>query len=85
MKGLISIILIIFILLIAIAIGSQNDGLISINYLIAQSTIRISSFISIVLAIGVFIGVALFLPVYLRLKLQLASLKSKSKRLEKQV
>lgn len=77
MKRLFSVLLIIFILLIAIAVGSQNDGLITINYLLAQATMRVSTFIAIALAGGILLGIALLLPAYLHVRWQLISLRQK--------
>lgn len=77
MKKLFLIVLVIFILLVAIAVGSQNDGVISVNYLLAQATMKVSTFITLSLAGGVVIGLVIMLPAYLHVKWQLAALKQK--------
>lgn len=77
MKGLLSIIVIVLILLVAIAIGSQNDSEVTVNYLIAQSTISISTFIALTLGAGIVVGVLLVTPALVQAKIKLALLKQK--------
>ena len=77
MKGLLSVILIVFILFVALAIGSQNDSEITVNYIIAQSDIKISTFIAITLGLGIIVGVLLVMPAFLHAKVKLALLKQK--------
>ncbi|WP_347564642.1 lipopolysaccharide assembly protein LapA domain-containing protein [Alteromonas sp. 5E99-2] len=77
MKGLLSIILVVFILLVAIAVGSQNSGEITVNYLLAQAQIKVSTFIAITLGCGILVGVLLVTPAFLHARMKLAFIKQK--------
>jgi len=80
MKGIILIILVVFMLLTAIVVGSRNADVVTINYLVAQVDMRISTFMVVCLFIGFFLGSATILSKYLALKVRFASMK---KRVEK--
>ncbi|WP_294843945.1 LapA family protein [uncultured Gilliamella sp.] len=56
MKFIISIILIIVIFALSIAIGSANDQVVSFNYLIAKSEMRLSVLLAIVFGSGFIVG-----------------------------
>lgn len=83
MKGILTIIIVLILLVIAFVIGSQNQAEITVNYLIAQSTMRLSSLMAIVLALGVGIGIFIMSISWLQLRLQLRSANSKINRLKK--
>ncbi len=78
MRGLFSVIFVVFVLIVAIALGSQNDGVITINYLIAKTTLTISSLIAITVGLGVLLGIAIMVPLLLRLNVLLALQKRKN-------
>lgn len=81
MKGLILFLLVVLLLCVSIVIGSQNDQIITVNYLIAQSTLRLSTLLAIVVAIGFLIGLLCILTSWLSLRLQLGLTKQKLKKL----
>ncbi|NDV91194.1 DUF1049 domain-containing protein [Alteromonas sp. 345S023] len=83
MKGILTIIVVLILLVIAFVIGSQNQAEITVNYLIAQSHMRLSSLMGIVLALGVVIGIFIMSISWLQLRLQLGSANSKINRLKK--
>lgn len=56
MKFIISIILIIVIFALSIAIGSANDQVVSFNYLVAKSEMRLSVLLAIVFGSGFIVG-----------------------------
>lgn len=76
--------MIVLLLAVAFAIGSQNESIISVNYLLAQAKIRISTLIAISLFIGVVIGVLIMLASWLSLRVQLLSVRAKLKKLNKE-
>ncbi|MEC8373461.1 MAG: LapA family protein [Pseudomonadota bacterium] len=82
MKGILAFLLILVLLTFAFVIGSQNETLITVNYLIAQANLRVSTLIAITLSIGVGIGVHLMLVSWLRLRVQLLTAQSKLQSLE---
>ena len=81
MKGLIIFLLVVLLLCVSIVIGSQNDQIVTVNYLIAQSTLRLSTLLAIVVAIGFVIGLLCIMTSWLSLRLQLGLTKQKLKKL----
>ncbi|WP_218354944.1 LapA family protein [Alteromonas lipotrueiana] len=80
MKGIFSLLIIVVLLVLAFAIGSQNESVISVNYLIAQAQMRVSTLIAIALMIGVTIGFLIMLTSWLSLRLQLTTTRSRLKK-----
>jgi putative membrane protein len=80
MKGGILLILAIILIMIAVVVGFRNADVVTINYLIAQIEMRISTFMVVCLIIGFFLGFTTILTKYLALKVRFASMK---RRLEK--
>ena len=83
LKGIVSFLIILALLTVAFVIGSQNEEVVTVNYLIAQANIRLSTLIAISLSIGVIVGILIMLASWLRLKVQLMSAQSKMQHLEK--
>jgi putative membrane protein len=83
-KGLFSFLLLLLVLIVAIIVGSRNQELLTINYLIAQSQIRESTLMAICLGLGVIIGIVSMFSSWLRLTWQVTSLKSQVKKLAKE-
>lgn len=83
MKSIISFIVILFLLVVALVVGSQNDAVITVNYVLAQADLRISTLIAIVLGMGIVIGLLVLSAAFLGMRVQVASLKSKLKTLTK--
>ena len=84
MKGLFTFLVLIIVLVIATIIGSRNQELITINYLIAQSELRESTLMAIILSLGVVIGMLTMFGSWLKLSWQVKSLKNQVKRLSKE-
>ena len=84
MKGLASLLCIIVILALALAVGSQNDAVITVNYLIARAEITIATLIAVSLAIGVLVGVLAVLSSWLTLRVKLVRANTKLARLQKE-
>ncbi|MWN89411.1 DUF1049 domain-containing protein [Gilliamella sp. Pra-s65] len=83
MKFVISILLIIIIFAISIAIGSANDQLVTFNYLIAKTEIRLSVLLAILFGSGFIIGWILTGVFFLKSKFQHSSTKRKLNKLQK--
>lgn len=83
MKGIVSLIVIVVLLGLAFAVGTQNDAEVTVNYLIAQAHIRISTLIAISLSLGVVIGILIMLATWLKLRVQLLATRAKLRRLNK--
>ncbi|MGB2265077.1 MAG: LapA family protein [Glaciecola sp.] len=71
----------IIVLVIAVIIGSRNQELVTINYLIAQSELRQSTLMAIVFSLGVVIGMLTFFSSWLKLTWKVKSLRNQLKRL----
>ena len=84
MKGLFTFLVLIIALFIAIIIGSRNQELVTINYLIAQSELRESTLMAIILSLGIVIGMLTMFGSWLKLSWQVKSLKNQVKRLSKE-
>lgn len=80
MKGIISLLVIVVLLAFAFAIGSQNDAVIQVNYLIAQAELRISTLIAVALSVGVIIGFLLMFASWVSVRLQLTSTRARLKK-----
>ena len=81
MKGLLTSLILIFVFIVAIIIGSRNQDLVTINYLIAQSELRASTLMAILLCLGVVIGMMTMFNSWLKLTWQVNSLRNQVKRL----
>ncbi|MCW8108101.1 LapA family protein [Alteromonas ponticola] len=64
--------------------GSQNETLITVNYLIAQSDMRVSTLIAVSVALGVVIGLLMMLVSWLALRVQLMAARAKIRKLTKE-
>ena len=80
MKGVILLIIAIILIMIAAIVGFRNADVVTINYLIAQIDMKVSTFMLICIFIGFFLGFTTILTKYLALKVRFASMK---RRLEK--
>jgi putative membrane protein len=83
-KGLLTFLLLVLVLVLAMVVGSRNQDVITINYLIAQSEMRESTLMAITLGAGVVIGMLTMFFNWLKLSWQVSSLKSQVKRLQKE-
>lgn len=84
MKGILFIIVVLVLLALAFAIGSQNDALISVNYLIARAEVRVSTLIAVTLSVGVVIGVLIMMTSWLTLRVKLIATRNKLRKLNKE-
>jgi len=80
-KGLLTFLVLIIVLVIAVIIGSRNQELVTINYLIAQSELRQSTLMAIVFSLGVVIGMLTFFSSWLKLTWKVKGLRNQLKRL----
>jgi lipopolysaccharide assembly protein A len=80
-KGLLTFLVLIIVLVIAVIIGSRNQELVTINYLIAQNELRQSTLMAIVFSLGVVIGMLTFFSSWLKLTWKVKSLRNQLKRL----
>jgi len=84
LKGIITLLVIVFLLVMAFAIGSQNETLVTVNYLIAQSELRMSTLIAVTLSIGILIGLLMMLLSWLSLRVQLVAVRGRLRKATKE-
>lgn len=80
MKGIVLFVIVLFILLLAIVVGARNSSLITVELLVVQVEMRLSTFMIFSLFAGFFVGLSTILTKYLVLRLRFANMK---KRLDK--
>ncbi|WP_294892370.1 LapA family protein [uncultured Gilliamella sp.] len=83
MKLVISILLIILIFAISITIGSANNQIVTFNYLIAKTEVRLSVLLAILFGSGFLVGLILTGIYFLKSKFQHSSTKRKLNKLQK--
>ncbi|KFA58661.1 hypothetical protein A9G34_05710 [Gilliamella sp. Choc4-2] len=83
MKLIILVLLIIAIFAISIALGAANDQVVTFNYLVAKSEVRISVLLGILFGSGFIVGWFVTGIFFLKSKLQHSSTKRKLNKLQK--
>lgn len=72
-------------IIVAITIGANNDQLITFNYVVAKSELRLSSLVAILFGFGLILGWFITGFFYLKLKLQNMALNRRVKRQAQQI
>ncbi|ACL32126.1 lipopolysaccharide assembly protein LapA domain-containing protein [Glaesserella parasuis] len=85
MKYILGIIIVLAIILVAVTIGANNDQLITFNYIIAKSELRLSSLVAILFGFGLILGWLITGFFYLKVKLQNIALNRRVKRQSQQI
>ena len=80
-KGLLLLLFVLLILVIAGFIGSQNSHIFPINYILAETEIRVSVLLAVTFFLGVIFSVLLIVGTLLRLKWRIRNLERKNKKL----
>lgn len=62
MKLVLSLLIAVMVFLVALALGAQNDQMVTVSYLIAQSEIRLSSLMVLMFMVGVCCSLVICLP-----------------------
>ena len=73
------------VILVGITIGANNDQLITFNYVIAQSELRLSTLVAILFGFGLILGWLITGIFYLKVKLQNIALNRRGKRQSQQI
>jgi putative membrane protein len=80
-KGLLLLLFVLLMLVVAGFVGSQNSHLVSINYILAETEMRMSVLLAVTFLLGVIFSVLLIISYILRLKWRISSLERKNKKL----
>ena len=84
-KYILAALVIITLAIVGITIGANNDQMITFNYAIAQSELRLSTLVAILFGFGLILGWLITGIFYLRLKLQNMALNRRVKRQAQQI
>ena len=84
-KYILAALVIITLAIVGITIGANNDQMITFNYAIAQSELRLSTLVAILFGFGLILGWLITGIFYLRLKLQNMALTRRLKRQAQQI
>nr|WP_217276970.1 LapA family protein [Photorhabdus heterorhabditis] len=76
--------LVLVIFIISVTLGSNNDQIVTFNYLIAKGDYSVSTLLAVLFASGLVLGWVICGLFYLRVRLSLARAERKIKRLEAQ-
>lgn len=85
MKYILGIVIVLAIALVAVTIGVNNDQIITFNYLIAKSELRLSTLVAILFGFGLILGWLITGFFYLKVKLQNIGLNRRVKRQAQQI
>lgn len=80
-KGLLLLFFVLLMLVVAGFIGSQNSHLVLINYILAETEVRMSVLLAATFSLGFLFSVLLMVGYILRLKWRISSLERKNKKL----
>jgi putative membrane protein len=80
-RGLLLLLIVLLMLVVAGFVGSQNSHLVLINYILAETEMRMSVLLALTFFLGVIFTVLLFIGYTLRLKWRIGALERKNKKL----
>ncbi|EIJ73191.1 LapA family protein [Haemophilus parahaemolyticus] len=84
-KYILGFVIAVAVILVGITIGANNDQLITFNYVIAQSELRLSTLVAILFGFGLILGWLITGIFYLKIKLQNIALNRRVKRQSQQI
>lgn len=84
-KYILGFVIAVAVILVGITIGANNDQLITFNYVIAQSELRLSTLVAILFGFGLILGWLITGVFYLKIKLQNIALNRRVKRQSQQI
>ncbi|STO64497.1 30S ribosomal protein S1 [Haemophilus parahaemolyticus] len=84
-KFILGFVIAVAVILVGITIGANNDQLITFNYVIAQSELRLSTLVAILFGFGLILGWLITGIFYLKIKLQNIALNRRVKRQSQQI
>ena len=84
-KYILGFVIAVAVILVGITIGANNDQLITFNYVIAQSELRLSTLVAILFGFGLILGWLITGIFYLKIKLQYIAFNRRVKRQSQQI
>lgn len=80
LKYILGLVVLLAIVIVAVTIGADNDQIITFNYIIAKSEVRLSTLVAILFGLGLLLGWLITGLFYLKLKFKNISLTRQIKR-----
>lgn len=84
-KYILGFVLVVAIVLVSVTIGANNDQIITFNYIVAQSELRLSTLVALLFGLGLILGWLITGFFYVKLKVKNISLSRKVKRQDLQI
>ncbi len=84
MKYVLIFLLVLVIFIISATFGAHNDQVVTFNYILAQGEYRVSTLLTVLFAMGFFLGWAICGLFYLRVRIALMRAERKLKRADRQ-
>ena len=85
MKRFLTLIITVLLFIIAVALGLKNQQVINVNYLVAQSEMRLATLLAIVFLLGFLISSVVYVPFYLKLKMKNRQLRKMNNKQRKEL
>ncbi|OOS00639.1 hypothetical protein B0187_01505 [Haemophilus paracuniculus] len=85
MKYILAILVILSVVIVGVTIGANNDQMITFNYIIAKSELRLSTLVAILFGTGLILGWLVTGIFYLKVKVQNMALNRRVKRQTQQI
>jgi len=70
MKRFVTLIITVLLFITAVVLGLKNQQVINVNYLVAQSEMRLATLLAIVFLLGFLVSAVVYVPFYLKLKMK---------------
>lgn len=84
-KYILGLLIALAVVIVGVTIGANNDQMITFNYMIAKSELRLSTLVAILFGFGLILGWLLTGIFYLKVKLQNIALNRRVKRQSQQI
>lgn len=85
MKRFLTLIITVLLFVIAVVLGLKNQQVINVNYLVAQSEIRLATLLALVFLLGFLVSSAVYVPFYLKLKMKNRQLRKRNNKQRKEL
>lgn len=85
MKSIITLVITILLFLVAIVVGLKNQQVVNLNYIVAQSEIRLATLLAIIFVIGFVTSGIIAMLFFLKLKIKNRQLLKMTKRQSKEL
>jgi len=85
MKRFLTLIITVLLFVTAVVLGLKNQQVINVNYLVAQSEMRLATLLAIVFLLGFLVSSVVYVPFYLKLKMKNRQLRKMNNKQRKEL